>query len=344
MTKRCTTMLAVLFLSIGAFADSVGNGTDPLRFMFEDAKPLASNWVLRAIPCAFGVNVTPEVRGWIMDHQQALADDILATTQNWITDAQSTCAWTQTTSKAPVTLSFDACRPGIRDISDAIKVLIHESVHHFGITDEHFCDDVADSIYYLGSNSTCPIQPAADPFDPASCPGSPLSTQDLFSMIPLPNATEIPLGEVKVYTRSRVCYPGKLCRPWDLHPGLEHTGVHRSNIVLGGDVYARLKNNRVEIDNDFNMQDAGIIDYWTGINVVDDRLNFNSAGWSGFDYTYHNNVLDPKNIGLAPYVLTGKITRTCARQTTAWEDPSVDGAGNTTTTQVELVFLSSFNK
>jgi hypothetical protein len=40
-------------------------------------------------------------------------------------------------------LSIDRCAIQIRDKSDAIKLLIHESVHHFGIDSEEFADQVA---------------------------------------------------------------------------------------------------------------------------------------------------------------------------------------------------------
>ena len=55
-------------------------------------------------------------------------------------------------------------------------MLVHESVHHFGITEETFADQVAIAVYEAKEVTNCDTYPV-DPFDPNSCTGKPMTKE-----------------------------------------------------------------------------------------------------------------------------------------------------------------------
>jgi hypothetical protein len=333
--KVVVWVLAAL-LPLKGFANGVGNGTDPLRFIFEEARPSAAFRVMNAEACAFGVNVSSEVRNWILAHKDALADDIKGSQHVWLTDSQTTCAYTMPTPRADITLSFVSCRPGIRDISDAVKVLVHESVHHFGITDEYFADKVAEAIYNLGNNSACPVPPAADPFDPSSCPGAPLSSQDLFNMIPLPSKNEITLGNFNVHSRMRTCYSKNLCTAWE-PSDIRGFYASRYNVDIDlsveGHISLQLINNSPVITMVSKFDNRGT--WWSRSSVVNYKL-ISTDIW-------HVNV--PVLVGdkIQNPLFSGWLTKSCLRQTASGNYYTKDNHGNDIVKEYETVLLSRFN-
>lgn len=120
-----------------------GGGGDPLRFYFEDGQKLAATILSRYSPepAAASATQTPAAL-WLASHYQAMQTDIMATQQNWVEVAETTCAYTQYSRSSSVRLSFKSCR-SISSREEAARLLIHESVHHFGIHDESLADQVA---------------------------------------------------------------------------------------------------------------------------------------------------------------------------------------------------------
>lgn len=337
-SKIILILLACVSLQFQANAGTEGHGGDPLRILFEDARPFAADRVSKAESCAFGTNVSPEVRGWILTRKQALAEDILESAHVWITDKQSTCAFTQTTSRAGISLSFETCRPGIRDISDALKILVHESVHHFGATDENFADQVAEAIYSLGSRSTCTIPPAQDPFDPASCPGSPLSSQDVLHLIPLPNSTSKELGTFKVHSRMRTCYSESWCGSWiesddaGLHLLSESSYSQDRPAQKEGIVSVLLSNNAPIIT--IETKQYGVGNNWKTMNSIS-------------NYKLDSNVVlaDHLRVGVTEVIqnpFSGWVTNSCLRQSLSSKLATKDSSGNNIVREWETVILSHF--
>lgn len=348
-----TKLIAILLscLSMQAYGGTEGHGGDPLRLLFQDARPFAADRVMKAMPCAFGANVTAEVRSWILGHKQGLADDINQSEHVWITDKQSTCAFTQTNSKSDITLSFETCRPGIRDISDALKILVHESVHHFGIVDEYFADKVADAVYNLGNQSACSIPPSHDPFDPASCPGTQISNADLMQMIPLPAKNEQELGRFKVSARKRVCYSANWCAPWEAtsdQVSIHHSFAPQETLPREGVVTAVYSNNqpRVSLTSDSWRDGNGQKTVWAEYASIN---NFSlDTVWSWVGTTDHNITGEHADVNVVSKSLTGNLrgwmTRSCLRQVATDASKTKDDRGNDVTVDYEVVFLSYFGK
>ncbi|MES2803195.1 MAG: hypothetical protein V4654_11930 [Bdellovibrionota bacterium] len=346
-----TKIIAILLscLCLHAYGGTEGHGGDPLRLLFEDARPFAADRVMKAMPCAFGANVSADVRNWILSHKQSLAEDINQSEHVWITDKQSTCAFTQTNSRHDITFSFETCRPGVRDISDALKILVHESVHHLGVTDEYFADKVANAIYNLGSNSSCIVPPSKDPFDPASCPGNPLSETELTSMIPLPDSTTKKLGTYRVSSRMRSCYSENWCSKWVLSDGngfFTHTTNYYGSVVAGPAImggFATLKyvgnHPVVYIDSDPSVQ-------------LDPTWDSKLGGWVNFTYStikggtgFESNSYGDMNVGITSIKDTpfkGWITNSCFRQTLRSKFKTKDSQYNQIEKEYETVILSQF--
>lgn len=340
-SKIIGILLCLSSLQMQARAGTEGHGGDPLRLLFEDARAFAANRVLKAVPCAFGSDVSSQVRDWILNQKQALADDILQSSHIWITDKQSTCAFTQAISQAPITFSFEACRPGVLDISNALKILVHESVHHFGVTDEAFADKIAEAVYNLGSQAACSIPPAQDPFDPASCPGKHLSSNDLLKLIPLPESNSKRLGRYDTTSRMRTCYGGDWCSSWgksdkygfativDFGSDYERPLPYGEN----GLVYARFIKDKPALYVDgadyFQTVSFKALGYIENFNLV---LNHQSQI---FDPRVGHTLVSDKSAA-------GWVTNTCFRYSIKGEISKKDNLGNSVRLEYETVLHSTF--
>ncbi|MES2769009.1 MAG: hypothetical protein V4596_07680 [Bdellovibrionota bacterium] len=330
-------------ITTGAVAGEVGNGGDPLRILFEEARSYTAERVQSAKSCAFSVDVNPEVVSWIMKNKEQLASDIMKSPHVWITDEQSTCAFTQSNPNSTVILSFESCRPGIKSINDAITILAHESVHHFDIADESFADQVGQAIESIGNNCTCDPIPSNDPFDPASCPGNSLSERDLLSKIPLPNQTAKWVGKFKVHKRMRTCYFENHCSPWtdNVDDGGfmlkdPHNGGGYSAQTLGS-AAVQLVNNKPQFKlvSEVHSNSAGrwIMKY--------DISNFSLVSSEASDTTYNALFVGNRNLHWKPVI--GKITNTCFRQGISGRSVRLDANGNNILVEYETVILSQFD-
>jgi hypothetical protein len=322
-----------IFIGASAIAGNETHGGDPLRFLFEDARQSAASRVLAAEECGFGSNVPSDVRQWIMAHKQMLAEDILASQHVWVTDNQDSCASTQTTSKADITLSYNTCRSTIQDISQAIRLLIHESTHHFGVSQELLPDEVAEAIYNLGVHSQCSVPPSQDPFDPGSCPGAHISSSELMGFIPLPNATEKTIGRYSVAERMRVCYGENFCTAWQpadnkgLYFTLSDTVAAKSGLVI-----AEFVQNSPRIRFLSNYAEKPF--YLVISKIVNEQASVIAAG--NGDYQL--------KVGMTNIAgnMTGWMTNSCLRQSIKANYDAKDANSNDITKEYETVFLSHF--
>ena len=146
---KSTWILFVMLLCGCNAAKDEGSGSsggDGIRSVFLDAKDLAVDSIGKSTAESRTRLTTEVISLWVEQNKQALALDVQLSKHNWIEEAQATCAVTSRSSHADITLSIPACRDDVKDKDRAAFLLIHESVHHFGIDDEYFADQVARSI------------------------------------------------------------------------------------------------------------------------------------------------------------------------------------------------------
>ena len=268
-----------------------------------------------------------------MSHQTELAEDVRLSAHNWITDRQSTCAFTSLSRNAEVTFSFETCRPNIRDVNDAIQTLVHESTHHFGIAEEVFADQVGVAIENLGTNCSCQPVPSEDPFDPNSCPGRTLTESELMQMIPLPQSTMRMLGRFKTSIRQRTCYGQNLCSAWG--PGDDLLMVYDNPgwkiAPHSGYLLVELVSNRPQLSS--RTDEVNAFHQWESHSSILEQTSL-----SGQAYV----MLNETEL-IRPALLSGWITNTCARQSASVSRSTYDGRGNNVTLEAEMVMLSKFS-
>lgn len=115
--------------------------------LFNTSKAGAASMVQRFDATLLAPGFIPEATAaWITEHKGDLAFDIIQTPHRRIDQDQGFCGKTAATSHAELEISIPACAVNVRDSEDAARIIIHESVHHFGIVGdagEEFADQVA---------------------------------------------------------------------------------------------------------------------------------------------------------------------------------------------------------
>jgi N-acetylneuraminic acid mutarotase len=125
----------------------VGNGGDGARLQFLKAKEHASHVVMRLSPKALKqLKIDQDVIEWLEENKNALAADISQSSHVWTDEKQPTCAHTDLSPAADIIFYFDACKNSLAGFSEAAMLLVHESVHHFGISHSEGSHDFADQI------------------------------------------------------------------------------------------------------------------------------------------------------------------------------------------------------
>lgn len=207
----------VLFTGIGAQGGNVGgngagNGGDYLRFIFEEGRDKALSLIQELRPCAIPKHVPNEVRNWVLSHQQDLVLDLQNTKFEWSVDSNHVCAFTRPTRSAPIDLSYEACRPTIKDKNAAARLLIHEITHHFGITNEDFADWVSYAISNSKESDSCTGGGSNDVFSSRYCSSENMSAGQAIRR--LDGMTEKTLGSFEITTRVRRCPTVGGCGEW----------------------------------------------------------------------------------------------------------------------------------
>ena len=164
ITSLIRTLLVLLAVSPMMAWHEVGNGGDPIRLLFSSARERAAVVVARMHPDAFTSQTPDDVRSWLLKNKVELAADILRSQHDWLDTAEATCAHTAVgAAGAVVELSYPTCRLAIHDVTDASFTLIHEAVHHFGISDESYADQVASAVINALKSGILDWQPIAAP-------------------------------------------------------------------------------------------------------------------------------------------------------------------------------------
>lgn len=210
-TSAIGILLCIFSLHLQAAEGTEGHGGDEMRLLFEEGRVDAFQKIPQIKRCSLPATTNPQVVEWILRNKNLLATDIFKSRHVWITDRQSTCAFTQTKPEFDVTLSFQACG-NVKTKEGAGRLLSHESVHHLGIADESLADAIAFAIYAADLKKTC-HPPANDPFDPLSCSGQPI-TLDQVRHVLKPGISRIKIGEFKVHSRFRWCQTLGGCTNW----------------------------------------------------------------------------------------------------------------------------------
>lgn len=149
-----SSLIALFGAEQPAWAGSVRGGGDTLRLTFVQARETAAHFVAKINEAAIPSNLDPEIRKFIISNKNKLAGDLLASDHEWIYEENTNftaCAQTDIPlsdeqvlpRSAKVSLYFPVCRTAAPSVKEAAALLIHESVHHFGIQDHEFCDQVA---------------------------------------------------------------------------------------------------------------------------------------------------------------------------------------------------------
>ena len=146
--KLTWSLSLVFFFGCHAAKDegSGSSGGDGIRAVFLDARDLAVDSVTKSDSENRTKLTTEVVSQWVEENQKALALDIQLSRHVWTEQAQATCGVTSRSSRADISLSIPSCHDDGNDKARAAFLLVHESVHHFGIEDEFFADQVARSV------------------------------------------------------------------------------------------------------------------------------------------------------------------------------------------------------
>lgn len=126
-------------------------GGDAVRILFEEAKQATVTRLTNLSPEGFSSSTEPNVAEFVSRNLIAMAEDLQRSQLKWHESPATTCAWTTLSHGAQLHLSLPTCRQSVGGNSElAGKTLIHEIVHHFGVTDESFADAVAIAVFSAG--------------------------------------------------------------------------------------------------------------------------------------------------------------------------------------------------
>ena len=224
------TALALLMASV-ARGNGVGNGGDPLRELFEEARKTASSQVQDLDWCSFSPGTPQQTIDWILGHQFALVDDLMSTPHLWVVDGQPTCGFTQPSAKSPIYLSYPTCASTVgTSLKNAVFLVLHETAHHFGIRNEQEADAIARAMQSADATMKCPASPA-NVFDARVCSGPRFTNADTLQA--LGGKSRAAIGGYRVFGRYRTCIASGTCKEWR-EAALEVANPQNNRIPLMG--------------------------------------------------------------------------------------------------------------
>jgi len=150
--NRASVLKWLLITTLGyggvAKADEVRNGGDHVRIVFNEGRSRAVDALKTFSTDAVDPHISASAKAWLGENAAKLAADLEQSELVWNEKLPDNCgdhhcACTGLTPKSDIHLSQQACNMRFVDSIYAAKLLIHEGVHHFGLTDESFADEVA---------------------------------------------------------------------------------------------------------------------------------------------------------------------------------------------------------
>lgn len=170
LTVVGAALIGVFFSTPSPAPVRVGEGGDDVRMTVTTARMITAHRLEKILSCSFRGDADEAAKAWILTHQEALVRDVINSSHEWTDgpqpDAPNTCARTngpdepsdQGTANA-ISFSIDACHHTITTYAAAERLLTHESVHHFGIKDEAFADQVATAVLGADIVDQCSSRP-----------------------------------------------------------------------------------------------------------------------------------------------------------------------------------------
>lgn len=125
----------------------ISGGGDPVRLRFAEGKQLAEQIVTRID--VSGLSSNNDVERWILKNRDKVVAELQKSPLIWTDQDRWNCAITQHRAGATIELSLPACASHTRDRDEAARLLVHEVVHHLGVTDESFADSLAIRFFQL---------------------------------------------------------------------------------------------------------------------------------------------------------------------------------------------------
>lgn len=215
MKIRLMAALITLLAFNGAQANGngFGNGGDALRVLFEKARTAAAAKIDELKWCSFAENTPSETAEWILKNQADLIIDIQRSEHLWVVDSQATCGFTKTEKQSGIYLSYPTCASTVgTNLKDAMFVILHETAHHFGVTNEKEADRFAQIVMATKKGVKCPDTP--DITDPKSCSSAPMTTKDARRYFKTGDTKAKGEGRFQTWGRISRCVTLTGCQPW----------------------------------------------------------------------------------------------------------------------------------
>ncbi|MCX6119339.1 MAG: DUF4189 domain-containing protein [Proteobacteria bacterium] len=136
---------------------SGGNSSDVIKALFSDARQKAIT-IVSAYDEAVWPNET-DVTKFMRDNDILIAQEVNAMPFDWASRNTSVCATTNDEKGSPIFFDYANCKASVKSEMDAVRIIIHEAIHHFGVgsspEDERFADVAAGAFikaYELSQN------------------------------------------------------------------------------------------------------------------------------------------------------------------------------------------------
>jgi hypothetical protein len=129
-------------------------GGDDAQPTFRSAQKLAVAKLKNLRSCALPLDTEKTVADWLIQNSKDLAQDIESSPHTWVRDDNVPCARTSHKKGSTIIFSYTNCERISPE--DAFKVLVHESVHHMGITEEAFPTQVALDVFHATDGNCIP--------------------------------------------------------------------------------------------------------------------------------------------------------------------------------------------
>lgn len=211
-----------IFLTLPNFsAAQIQSPTESvMSSQFQKGRMMAVDKISQLKACNLPYDTPMYLKSLILDNLTKLADDVLNSPYAFVADTQPTCAYTLHASKERLYLSIPQCLSISEDLKAIMFLLIHESTHHLGVSDEATADLMAKTI--LNSDQNLCQNNVIDIYDNAICSGDDLNLASVKSILNI-KKDEKPtgnhfyskqMGTLGIFPRVRECTVISGCGNW----------------------------------------------------------------------------------------------------------------------------------